>query len=301
VPRSERPIYALALRLLSAVFISTLFLLVKLVGESGIALPEIMFWRQAIPALAIAGWLASHGQLARLRTERIWSHAGRATTGMCGMLCNFAASVLLSLPEGTVLGFTTPLFAVLIMGLLLRQPVGPWRWGAVVLGFVGVLLIAQPSGEPMSPWGVAAGLGAGLLVAIISFQIKDLSRTDEPIRVVFYFALFGASFMAPLLPFVMHGHTPTQWLLLAGCGVTGLFGQLLLTASLRLGNVASVVIMDYTQLIWAVLFGWLVWADFPPAATWLGAPAIIGAGAIIAWRESRRALPVTPVSALEAD
>jgi drug/metabolite transporter (DMT)-like permease len=301
VPHPERPIFALLLRLCSAAFISTLFMLVKLAGNAGIALPEIMFWRQAIPAMCIVGWLASRGQLARLRTARIGSHAGRATTGMVGMLCNFAASVYLPLPEGTVLGFTTPLFAVIIAAAVLRQPVGAWRWGAVLLGFLGVVVIAQPSGAPIPPIGAAAALGAGLMVAIISFQIKDLSRTDEPISVVFYFALFGALLMAPLLPFTMHAHGPGQWLLLLAIGLAGLFAQLLLTASLRLGAVASVVIMDYTALMWAVFYGWLVWGDAPGSAVLFGAPAIIAAGSIITWRETVRARAISPVTALEGD
>jgi drug/metabolite transporter (DMT)-like permease len=301
VPHSERPIYALLLRLCSALFISTLFMLVKLAGTSGIAVPEIMFWRQALPALVLAVWLLSRGQLARLRTARIGSHAARATTGMLGMLCNFGASVLLPLPEGTVLGFTTPLFAVIISAAVLRQMVGPWRWSAVLLGFVGVIVIAHPSGAPIPPLGAVAALGAGLAVAIISFQIKDLSRTDEPITVVFYFALFGALLMTPLLPFFMHEHSARQWLLLLAIGAIGLTAQLLLTASLRHGAVASVVIMDYTALIWAVFYSWSVWGDVPGAAIFFGAPAIIAAGSIIAWRETVLARRISPVAALEGD
>jgi drug/metabolite transporter (DMT)-like permease len=301
VAHSQRPIYALLLRLCSAFFISTLFMLVKRAGLSGIALPEIMFWRQAIPAMVIAGWLGARGELGRLRTARLGNHAGRAITGMIGMLCNFAASVLLPLPEGTVLGFTTPLFAVMIAAAVLRDPVGPWRWGAVLLGFLGVVVIAHPTGATIAPIGAAAALGAGLMVAIISFQIKDLARTDEPIRVVFYFALFGALLTAPLLPFVMHGHAVQQWGLLAAIGLSGLAGQLLLTASLRHGAVASVVIMDYSALIWAVFYGWLVWHDRPGPAIFLGAPLIIVAGSIIAWRETVLARRISPVAALEGD
>jgi drug/metabolite transporter (DMT)-like permease len=118
---------------------------------------------------------------------------------------------------------------------------------------------------------------------------------------VFYFAAFGALFMAPLLPFVMHAHSLYQWLLLLAIGFSGLCGQLLLTTSLRHGAVASVVIMDYTALIWAVVYSGLVWGDSIGRAVMLGAPAIIAAGAIIAWRETRLSRPITPVTALEGD
>jgi drug/metabolite transporter (DMT)-like permease len=99
----------------------------------------------------------------------------------------------------------------------------------------------------------------------------------------------------------MHHHSAQQWLLLLAIGATGLAAQLLLTVSLRHGVVASVVIMDYTSLIWAVFYGWLVWGDAPGLAVLLGAPAIIAAGSIIVLREARLARSISPVTALEGD
>ena len=145
------------------VLISTMFMLVKYVGERGVASTEVMFWRQAIGVPLILAWLASRGQLGLLRTTRMGSHAARAATGMIGVFCNFSAAILLPLAEATTLGFTTPLFAVIIAAAILRQPVGPWRWTAVLLGLVGVLIITQPGQVPISPLGLAAGLGACLL------------------------------------------------------------------------------------------------------------------------------------------
>jgi drug/metabolite transporter (DMT)-like permease len=264
-----------------------MFMLGKLAGESGIALPEIMFWRQAITVPILAGWLAMVGELGLLKTQRLPVHAGRAAVGMAGMACNFAAAILLPLAEATTLGFTTPLFAVILAAAMMREQVGRWRWLAVALGFTGVLIIAQPGGQPIPPLGAAAGLGAGLLVALVSFQIRDLARTEAPIAVVFYFALFGAAMTLPLQPFVMSGHSTWQWLLLIAIGVVGTLGQLMLTQALRFGSVASVIVMDYTALVWATLYGWLIWDHLPPMATWLGAPAIVAAGITIAWREHR--------------
>jgi len=298
---SQRPMFALMLRIAAVACISTLLMLVKCAGQTGIALPEIMFWRQAIPAAALFGWLAANGRVSDLKTDRIFSHAGRAASGMFGMLCNFAASLLLPLAEATTLGFTTPLFAVIFSALILRLPIGHWRWGAVALGFMGVLVIAQPSGEPISALGAAAGLGSGLMVAMISFQIKDLARTDPATRVVFYFALFGALLMLPMLPHFMTPHSPFQWLLILGLGISGLTGQLLITASLRHGAVASVIVMDYTALIWATGYGWLIWDKLPPVTTWLGAPLIVAAGLIVAWRESRIGRSISPSAAIEGD
>jgi drug/metabolite transporter (DMT)-like permease len=290
----QRPLLALAFRIGSVSFLSTLLMLVKLAGDSGVALPEIMFWRQFLTVPLVLALLAATGELDRLKTQRLGSHAARAMSGMTGMVCNFGATILLPLAVSTTLGFTTPLFAVILTALFLKDRVGPWRWAAVVLGFAGVLVIAQPGQASFPPLGTALGLLSGLLVAAISFQVKDLARTEEPIRVVFYFALFGSAVMALALPFYMTAHTAQQWLLLLGCGLCGLIGQLFLTASLRHGAVASVIVMDYLALIWATLYGWAIWAHLPSTAMWLGAPLIIAAGMLITWREHKLARRLSP-------
>jgi drug/metabolite transporter (DMT)-like permease len=103
----------------------------------------------------------------------------------------------------------------------------------------------------------------------------------------------------PLLPFVMTDHDAGTWALLIGLGVAGTLGQVLMTAALKFGSVASVIVMDYTQLIWATLFGLLIWGQQASATLWLGAPLVIAAGLVIAWREYRLSLPITPVSTAE--
>lgn len=301
MPHADRPLLALALRLAGIVLIATLFMLVKLAGENGVALPEIMFWRQAmsLPIIFIA--LAVTGELGKLRTQRIGTHARRAGVGTVGMVCNFGAAMLLPLAEATTLGFTTPLFAVILGALVMRETIGPWRWAAVAIGFAGVIVIAQPGHEFVSPLGAAAGLGAGLMVAIVSFQIRDLGRTEAPAATVFYFALFGTLMLVPFLPFVMTAHSAGQWAILIGLGTVGTLGQLLITAALRYGPVASVIVMDYTSLIWALLFGWAIWGQLPVAATWFGAPLIVAAGLIVLWREHRHAKAPSPAATVEVD
>jgi drug/metabolite transporter (DMT)-like permease len=298
---SERPLLAIALRTAAMACIATMFMLAKVAGERGIALPEIMFWRQAGGLPLILGLLAFERRLHILRTRRIASHALRAVSGSIGMVCNIGAAMLLPLAEATTLGFTTPLFAVCMAALVLRQKVGPWRWTAVLLGFAGVLIIARPGQVPIPPLGLAAGLGAGFMVAIISFQIRDLSRTEAPLTCVFWFAAFGALFTGLLMPIYATGHTATEWGLLAGIAFTGTIGQFLLTTALKHGAVATVVVMDYTALIWSTLWGWAIWDNLPDAVTWLGAPLIVAAGLVITWREHKLSRPVTPPLSMKED
>jgi len=296
----QKPLYALGLRLLAVVLLSTLVMVVKVTAETGVALPEILFWRQLIPGLLILAWVAARGQWSRLKTRRLPDHGRRAMLGLTGMFFTFGAPLLLPLAVATTFGFTTPVFAVILSALLLKERAGPVRWLAVLLGFAGIVIITQPGHAVIPPLGAAVGLGAGLMVALISIQVRDLGRTEESLSIVFWFAVFSTPVLALALPFFASAHTPWQWFLLATGGVLGLVGQLLLTAALRYGQVASVSVMDYSSLVWATLFGWLIWNEVPPSSLWLGAPLIIVAGAVIAWREHlhhRRPAPTATNSA----
>ena len=170
-------------------------MLIKLAGESGIALPEIMFWRQFVTVPLILAYLLLRGELVRLHTQIPGTHAMRSVVGMVGMVFNFLAVLLLPLAESITLGFTTPLFVVIIAALVLREFVGPWRWTAVALGFAGVLVIAQPGGGQIPLLGGLIALAAALMTALVTFLIRDMGKTEEPLRIVFYFALCGSAMM----------------------------------------------------------------------------------------------------------
>jgi len=276
-----------------------MFMLGKVLGQRGVALPEVLFWSRFITLPMLLGWLWWRRGIARLATKRVNSHFFRAVCGMASMGLNFAAASMLPLSEFTILNFTAPLFAVLITAFFLPEHVGPWRWAAVICGFVGVLIIARPAQAAIPLLGGAVGLLAALSIALISFQIRDLGKSEEPISAVFWYALFGSVLMAAFLPFVATAHDAGTWALLILIGVVCAFSQWLLTASLRYGTVASVTIMDTTQLLWATIYGWLIWSQLPSPNLWLGAPLVIAAGVVIAWREHRASTQVRRSALLE--
>ncbi len=277
---------ALVIRLAAVMLLSGMAAMVKVASEAGIHLAEIIFWRQALTIPMLLAWiLATNGALASLGSKRPWTHARRGIYGTIGMILNFGALVMLPLAEATTFNFTAPIFAVVLSALLLREKIGPYRWAAVAVGFAGILIIAQPGGGHLPLLGAAVAMGGAFMVAFISIQVADLNRTEAPITIVFWFAVVTTPLAALFLPFVMTGHSAAEWCLLMAIGLVGGFGQLLLTTSLRFGSVASVIVMDYSALIWATLYGWFIWDHLPPAATWLGAPLIVAAGLIIAWRE----------------
>ena len=284
-PSKDRPLLALALRLFGIAGFAVMALLIKLAAQSGVHVLEIMFWRQFVSLPILLVWALLAGGFGALKTERPKGHAIRALYGVAGMLLNFGAVILLPLAEATTFSFAAPIFAVILSSIILRESVGLWRWSAVAAGFVGILVIAQPGGGQIPLFGAGVAIGAAFMIALISIQIRDLSRTEDALVIVFWFAAATVLLTAPALLFVHGPLDREQFLILLGIGVSGTFGQSLITLALRYGPVSSVVVMDYSNLIWATLLGWLVFATVPPLSTWLGAPLIIGAGITIAWRE----------------
>ncbi|MGX7894841.1 DMT family transporter [Tsuneonella sp. HG222] len=288
----DRPLLALATRLGAIACMATMSAFIKLASDRGVHVVEIMFWRQAVTIPALVGWvLLTTGGIRALGTHRPRTHFLRGIYGAVGMTLNFGAIILLPLAEATTLGFTAPIWATVLAMLMLKEKVGPWRCGAIVAGFVGIVIIAQPGSGHIPLYGALVALGGAFMIGLISIQIADLGRTEQPLVIVFYFALFSTLLLAPAMPFVMQGHDTTTWLIVGAVGASGLVGQLLLTAASRLGRVASVIVMDYSSLFWATLYGWLLFSTLPPTSTWFGAPLVIGAGLVIAWREHRLRRP----------
>jgi drug/metabolite transporter (DMT)-like permease len=287
-----RPLLALGIRLLAAAALATMAMFVKLAGERGAHLIELIFWRQLLAAVLIGTGLAIAGRLPLLKTERLQSHARRSATGLFGMLFTYGAVLLLPLAEATTLGFTAPVFAVLIAMVLFGEKIGPYRWAAVAMGFAGVIVVMQPGSgdhQGVTLIGVAVGLMAPLMVTIISFQIQDLNKTENPWSIVFWFAALSTPVAALGLPFVIGWHDSQTWLIILSMALMGVLAQILLTTSLRFGSAAVILLMDYTALLWASFYGYYIFDRAAPASLWLGAPLIIAAGLLIAWREHRLA------------
>jgi len=295
----DRRMLALGFRLGAIFGLSTMSMVVKLASESGIRLPEIMFWRQFMAIPVVLVWVLFSTGLSSLRTARFGAHLRRSFLGTTGMFFTFGSIVLLPLAEATTLGFTVPIFATILSAFFLREKVGVHRWAAVIVGFIGVLVVIQPGSGGFPLNGALVGLAAALMVGIISLQLRDLGKTEAPPTTVFYFSLLSSSMLlilhfAPLpgpiqetLAWGTTSHSAYQWMLIAGLGLCGGLGQIALTASLRYAPVSTVVGMDYTSLIWSTAYGWLIWSVLPGTSTWMGAPIIIASGLYIAWREHR--------------
>lgn len=286
VSRPEaRPLFGIILRLAAMAVLGLMFALVKLAGEHGVHLVESLFWRQLAGLPVVIVWLWSLGKLGDIYTQNPLAHALRGILGLSSMSLNFTAMIMLPMAEATTISFATPVFATMLAALLLGEQTGKYRWGAIALGFAGVLLAMRPvslAGHGIGPWVALAG---ALLTSCVFIQIRRMSQSENAGAIVFWFSL---STLAPLgvgMIFFAQNHDAVGWLLIAGLALCGAVAQLLLTSAMRHAPVAAIATMDYSSLIWSVLFGYLIFNDMPGPGTWFGAPVIIIAGLVIMWRE----------------
>lgn len=297
----DRRSFALGLRLFAIACLASMSALVKLAELRGTDLLEIMFCRQFLALPPVLAWVAIGPGFASLKTARLGAHATRTLYGLIGMVATFGALILLPLAVAATLQFTVPIFATILATLLLKEVAGIHRWSAVVVGFVGVLVVVRPGGGEIPLLGGAVGLIAAFMVALISIQLRTLGRTEPAATTVFWFSLLSSLVLAITLPFVIQAHDLLTWTILAGIGVIGGIGQMALTASLRWAPVSTVVPMDYSSLIWATLYGWLLFGALPGAGIWLGAPLIIASGLYIVWREHKLSRHNTETATAAAD
>src|SRR5690242_5553269 len=287
-PSGDRILMAVTLRLLSAACMATMNAFIKLAEAGGAHLSEILFVRQAIGIPLVGAVIAFGPGLGTIRTRRFGAHVVRAIVGMTSMTCLFTGVMLLPLAESTTLAFAVPIFATILGALFLKEPTGWHRWGAVIAGFIGVLIVAQPGSGHFPLWGAAAGIAAAFLTAVVMILLRRIGRTEHQFTTVFWFATLSTVPLSIAVAFD-HGHvTGWTWVWLLGVGICGNCGQLALTGSLRHGPVSVVVPIDYSSLLWATLYGWLLFAVLPTPATWIGAPIIIASGLYIIWREHVR-------------
>ncbi|WP_233150568.1 DMT family transporter [Sphingomonas mollis] len=274
--------------MLSVGLFATMNACIKLAEASGAVLGEILFFRQFGAAILVTGVIAAGPGLATVRTKRIGAHVSRCAVGVISMAFTFAALLALPLAEATTIAFTTPIFATVLGALVLGEPTGWRRWSAVALGFSGVLIVMQPGGHAIPLYGAACGITAAVLTAVIFILLRQIGRTERAQTTVWWFSVLSLLPLGVVYLTQAQAHPLKTWLVLIAVGLVGGGAQLAMTASLRRGAVSLVVPFDYTSLLWATAYGWLLFGALPGATTWIGAPIIAASGIYIVWREHRR-------------
>lgn len=210
----------------------------------------------------------------------------RAAIGTLSLVVTFAAFSLMPMAETTALLFTSSLFVPVLGVLFLGESVGPYRWAAVAIGFAGVVIMAHPSGQVYA-LGVAAALCAALMQAVLQIILRYLGRYESPETISCYFLIIGTFLCALPLPFIAVRPTWGEVPLLFGVGLSGAAAQWLLATAFRNARAAIVTVFNYSGIVWATLFGWMIWNEWPLPIVMAGAAVVIASNLFMLWRESR--------------
>lgn len=211
-------------------------------------------------------------------------------TGLCG----FYAFSVLPLAQAYALIFAAPLIVTVLSIPVLGESVGPWRWGAVLVGLLGVLVVLRPGAAPLQP-GHLAALGAACFSATVSVVSRRIGRDERSVVLMLYPMMVNVIVMAFLLPQVYVPMPLVDLGLTAGISVLGFLAALLIIAAFRMADAAVIAPMHYSQIIWAAIYGAVFFGERGDAATWIGAAIIISSGLFTVLREAGGRSLHTPV------
>lgn len=286
-PLTQNRLLGIALRVGATTCFAGMAAAIKLGDQAGVSLPELAFYRFAFGLPPLLVWIALTRNPGAWRTQRPLAHLVRGMIGLTTMVLAFAALTYLPLAEAATIGFAAPLFSVALSALILGERVGWHRWGAVALGFAGVLIVMRPGGSQLPAAGLVLALLAALGTAAVTITLRQIGRTEATPTIVLWFTCFSMAVTGLALPSYGRMHDASTWAILVALGLFGGLGQLFLTSALRFAPVSVVVPFDYSQLLWAVLLGWLLFGTHPATSTWAGAVLIVASGLYTLYREHK--------------
>ncbi len=252
---------------------------------------EIVWLRFAVHSVIMAVPLARTGGLRLREVHRPWLQLLRALMlpTMTGL--NFWALQYLQLAETGAVQFAVPILVALFAAWLLAERLDAGRWIAVLVGFAGVLVIVRPGTQGFHP-AILIALVNAVIYALFSLLSRRLAATDPP-SVTNMLSALGATLM--IAPFALSVWTTPdtllQWALILVMGTAGGLGHLSYAQAHRYAPASTIAPFMYQQIIYMILFGWLVFGDLPSAAVVLGAAIVVASGLYLLWRERRSALP----------
>lgn len=248
---------------------------------------EVAFFRSVFSLIPCYLLILPRTGLAVLRTEHLFAHVKRAVSQFCSMTSLFIAFKFMPLAGAIAINFSAPLFTTLLSILVLKERVGVHRWSALLLGFMGVVVVTRP-GPGLLHSGALFALANAVLISTVAIAIRRMSRTESTETLTFYQLSFITCFTALLLPFGFALPTWHDALFLAVAGLGNGVAQYWWTKALHLAPPSAVTPFNYLSLVWATIIGFLVWGDAPTRRLVLGSAIVVGSGLYILWRETVR-------------
>lgn len=223
-----------------------------------------------------------------------WTALRTASAVVTGGSAFYAFSVL-PLAQVYAILFAAPLIITVLSIPILGERVGVHRWGAVIVGLVGVMIVLRPAAEPLGP-GHAAALTASVGSSLTAVIIRKIGRDERSAVLLLYPMMANAVVMGSILPFVFVPVGGIEFAMFAAMAAFGFTAGLLIIAAYKSGDATVVAPMQYSQILWAAVYGFAYFDEFPDLWTWIGAGVIIGSGIYIVLRESLRGISrTTPV------
>jgi drug/metabolite transporter (DMT)-like permease len=290
---------AILLKLASALLFALMSALVRYLGES-VPLGQQVFFRSAFAIVPVVVIYAIRQELHHaLHTKRPFGHVGRGAISVAGMFLNFAALARLPLSDATALSFAAPLITVAFAAMFLGERVRIYRWSAVGVGFVGVMVMLWPyfdvahyagPGTAAATIGAICAITAAFTNAGSVVQTRRLTTTESTSSIVFYFSLICTVGGLATLPFGWVMPNGPQLAALIGLGVLGGLAHVLLTESYRHAPASLVAPFDYSSMLWAFILGYAMFGEVPTIYVYVGAAIVAGSGLFVIWRERQRGL-----------
>lgn len=274
--------------LLSCFCIATMGAVVKALGTH-LSSFQVSFFRAAFALIVILPAVLPHG-VTVLRAKRPWLLLARGLAGAIGMMAGFYAVVHMPLADATAITFTAPLFVTLLAGLVLGEVVNGKLWLATLLGFVGALLLIQPSEGMIELAAIVALIGAAA-VAAVKLMLRPLAQAERALTILIYTSIVMTIVTAVPAWLTWRNPTWTELGLLLAIGILANLGQFCMIRGYRLGEASRLAPLEYTRLLFAIMFGAYFFAEAPTGSTLAGTTLIVLGGLYVALgrkRERRR-------------
>jgi len=238
--------------------------------------------------------LGSRGGLAALGPRQPGLLVLRTVTNLGAAFLFFSSLRYLPLADAFAIAFAAPLFVTGLSVPVLGEHVGIRRWAAVIVGFVGVVIVVQPGSESFQPAALLP-LGAAFSYALSMLLGRKLTRSLPTPAIMLWPSLGIVLIMAVMMPQDWRTPTLPDAGIFLFMGIVGTLGAALITQGYRHAPAAVIAPFDYSVLLWGVLFGWLLWHEVPGPNVWIGSTLLIASGLYILHRETRKPRPVQPV------
>jgi drug/metabolite transporter (DMT)-like permease len=288
---SARPALGVGLKITAILLFTCMSAIIKSLADD-VPAGESVFFRSffAIPVILI--WLAQRGKLkSGLKTKNAMGHVWRGLFGTTAMGLTFTGLGLLPLPEVTAIGFATPIFTVILAAVLLGEQIRLIRVTAVAIGLVGVMIILWPRFSNIGTMEQTATIGALLILmatmvrSLVQIHIRQLVQNEDTAAIVFYFSCTASLLALCTLPFGWVMPDLQTFGLLVLAGLIGGVAQILITSAYRFGSASMLAPYDYTSMLFAIMLGYVFFAELPTMMMLAGAALVISAGALVIWRE----------------